>query len=308
MFIRYCPFVDGVPRDETCPFIQSCPLQMRADLYRVSPIDQKYALMGGAASPLGSPIEGEKPTPDRKGKSRRYKKGIIVWSPDTTAHAIWGPIYDKWSMMGGLSFFGYPLTDIIPSTVGSTAMFQNANIYYTATIGAREVHGAILERYKQLGEEKGILGFPETDETPTLDKEGRYNKFQQGYIYWSPRTGTGAWELYGPILKKYLDLGAEGSFLGYPIFGISKTSDGKGLFSNFQGGTIYFKPPYLGPYAIHSHIIPEYLKQGGTGGKLGFPIADEASILGEAGAGLATFEGGYITYNSLTGATTVFNQ
>ena len=54
---------------------------------------------------------------------------------------------------------------------------------------AFEVHGDIRKKYDVLGGPGGPLGLPLTDETATPDGVGRFNHFQGGSIYWTPRTG-----------------------------------------------------------------------------------------------------------------------
>jgi len=54
---------------------------------------------------------------------------------------------------------------------------------------AFEVHGDIRKKYDALGGPGGPLGLPLTDETATPDGVGRFNHFQGGSIYWTPRTG-----------------------------------------------------------------------------------------------------------------------
>lgn len=103
-----------------------------------------------------------------------------------------------------------------------------------------EVHGAIRDKWTELGGTESFLGYPLTDETVTPDGTGRYNHFQGGSIYWTSQTG--AHEVHGAIRDKWAKLGWEKSYLGYPISDEKSTSDGKGRYSEFQGGTLYWTP------------------------------------------------------------------
>lgn len=79
-----------------------------------------------------------------------------------------------------------------------------------------EVHGVIRARYLALGGEASILGYPTTDETAAPDGTGRYNHFQAGSIYWTPRTG--AHEVHGLIRDMWAAAGWERDpTLGYPL-------------------------------------------------------------------------------------------
>ena len=158
-------------------------------------------------------------------------------------YEVHGAIRDKWTELGGTeSFLGYPLTDetVTPDGTGRYNHFQGGSIYWTSKTGAHEVHGAIRDKWTELGWEKSFLGYPLTDETVTPDRTGRYNHFQGGSIYWTSKTG--AHEVHGAIRDKWAKLGWEKSYLGYPISDEKSTSDGKGRYSEFQGGTLYWTP------------------------------------------------------------------
>ena len=83
--------------------------------------------------------------------------------------------------------------------------------------------------------------YPVNDETATPgDGIGRYNHFQAGSIYWTP--ATGAHEVHGAIRKLWAGMGWERSFLGYPTSDELSTEDGLGRYSEFQHGSIYWRP------------------------------------------------------------------
>ncbi|WP_223595004.1 LGFP repeat-containing protein [Neobacillus bataviensis] len=307
MFRSYYPFVNDMSRGPTYPFIPSYPLiqlypiQMTADLYRVSPIDKKYAELDSKG--LGQPIGPEEPGPYPNGKFRRYQHGIITWSQETGAHRILGRIAKKWQEMKGSP--GYALSDQGFTALGQQAEFQYGNIYSSDLTGtANEVHGLILERYKQLGGTKGVLGLPISDETKTADGKGRFNNFVFGKILWSQETG--AWELRGPIWTKYSQLGEEKSILRYPVSGDIATPDGKGSYQQFQYGYIYYKTLALSAFEVHGLILKEYLKLGATTSKLGFPVSDEKDLPGVAGGKISNFENGDIIYDPVKGVSVYY--
>ena len=51
------------------------------------------------------------------------------------------------------------------------------------------VYGAIGQKYAALGRENGALGAAQSDEADA-PYGGRFNRFQNGYIYWHPETGA----------------------------------------------------------------------------------------------------------------------
>lgn len=145
-----------------------------------------------------------------------YEHGCIYWTPKNHAHEIHGEILHKWRTLGHVnSFLGFPISDVAPiSNGGSCSHFEGSSIYWSSAVGAHEVHGAIRQKWADLGWENGFLGYPISDELGTPDGIGRYNHFQHGSIYWTK--GTGAHEVHGLIRQKWIDLGWERSFLGYP--------------------------------------------------------------------------------------------
>src|SRR5690606_30198499 len=125
-----------------------------------------------------------------------------------------------------------------PDGAGRYNVFQGGSIYWHPSTGAFEVHGAIREKWAELGWEAGLLGYPLTDELKTPDGGGRFNHFQNGSIYWTPQTG--AHEVHGAIRDKWAETGWEAGPLGYPTTDESKTPDGVGRFNHFQNGSIYW--------------------------------------------------------------------
>jgi hypothetical protein len=80
---------------------------------------------------------------------------------------------------------------------------------------AFEVHGDIRAKYEALGGAAGPLGLPQTDETKTPDGVGRFNHFEGGSIYWTPRTGP--MMVRGTVRDRWAASGWERGPLGYPV-------------------------------------------------------------------------------------------
>jgi uncharacterized protein with LGFP repeats len=150
---------------------------------------------------------------------------------------VYGEIAKKWDSLGGIwGFLGLPLTDETgtPDGVGRFNHFQGGSIYWTPNTQAHEVHGLIRDKWASLGWEKSFLGYPLTDETKTPDGVGRYNHFQGGSIYWTPKTQ--AHEVHGYIRGEWANLNWERGALGYPTS--DEFQDGQFRRSNFQHGFI----------------------------------------------------------------------
>lgn len=151
-------------------------------------------------------------------------------------------IEEKHEALGGDSgWMGRPVqsTQECPDREGYFRRYANGMIYYHRKTGAHEVHGAILAKWSSMGFERSLLGYPITDEAGTPDGVGRFNRFQNGMIYWTP--GTQAHEIHGDILSKWSDLGYERCYLGYPVSDEVDFPDG-GRASFFQNGGIYWWP------------------------------------------------------------------
>lgn len=65
-------------------------------------------------------------------------------------------------------------------------MFEKGSVYWSPSTGAHEVHGAIRDKYKELGWERGF-GYPTSDEYDV--PEGKRSDFQHGSITWNRATG-----------------------------------------------------------------------------------------------------------------------
>lgn len=171
-----------------------------------------------------------------------------------------GAIREKWLLLGGADgILGAPLTslsDEIPTADGGCwadvdpgryVLFQGGAIYWSERTGAHAVTGVIYDKWKSVGAEKSSFGYPASDVLPTSDGRGRYMQFQcYSRIYWSSETS--AHKIGGLILKTWLGMGAEKSYLGYPIsdeipFTI-RTYDTleEGVYTKFQGGSLHWTP------------------------------------------------------------------
>jgi uncharacterized protein with LGFP repeats len=131
---------------------------------------------------------------------------------------------------GAFQFFGGPVGD--------------GAIYWSPGGGAWEVHGAILQRWREMGYERG-LGYPLTDERTTADGVGRFNHFfptvngmivnPRSTIYWHPDRFHGAHSVYGDIVVSWDNQGADRSQHGYP-YSEEFTSDGRSQNFNCPAG------------------------------------------------------------------------
>jgi uncharacterized protein with LGFP repeats len=258
-----------------------------------SPLDQKWQDVGGAGSYLGQPREPEYVNPDRVGRRRVYAGGSIYWTSGTRAHVIRGPIRDRWGQLGYENGpLGYPSTDELP-TPGLKGVYNHFrrggaenSIYWTSALGAHDVQGAIRDRWRSLGWESGIMGFPSTGENGTADGRGRYNHFARdgrttnGSIFFTGQKG--AWAIHGAIRDKWIASSAERGVLGFPIANTTICPDQIGYFSHFSSnlsfhtGSIYWTPQ-TGAHIVLGGILDLWRATGWETGPLGYPTTDEGA-------------------------------
>ena len=156
---------------------------------------------------LGYPTSEQRPTPVRfdnvAGQFQSFQRGGIYWTPRTGAHAVNGPIYDKWAQFGfesGRTLFwvsgdtlGYPVSDELPTNdfgqVGRFTAFEHGSVVWSPTGGAHVMAGDFLIAWGQQGYETGTCGFPTSDPSRlrelTLGHDYYRQEFQHCFIkYW----------------------------------------------------------------------------------------------------------------------------
>jgi uncharacterized protein with LGFP repeats len=142
-------------------------------------------------------------------------------------------------------------------------------------------------KYAQLGSSSGFLGSPTTAVTASTDGVGFFRSFNGGAIYWHP--ATGAHEVHGAIRVKWVELGAERGFLGYPVTDQTPGRDAqsRGAFNHFQRGSIFWHPSLIRGVNIGAAAAVGTSVAASTsgGGQPPSPVA--APLLREASVGMA---------------------
>ena len=224
---------------------------------------------------------------------------VIGWGSFAMGFQVYGEIGKKWETLGGPNgFLGSPLNDETgtPDGIGRYNHFQRGSIYWTPRSGAHEVHGAIRDKWANLGWERSFLGYPLTDEMDMGDRRGRYNNFQGGTIFWSPQTG--AHVIHGAIMPKWVSLSGSRGFLGYPMSDEMTAPDGHGHYVHFQGGSIYWTPE-SGAHEVHGAIRDKWAALGWERGALRYPTSDEFQ---DGIYRRSNFQHGYIRWSPQRGA------
>jgi uncharacterized protein with LGFP repeats len=159
-------------------------------------IAQKYYALKAEASFLGYPQSDETQRFDGFGRVNFFDNGAIYWRLSTGAFEVHGGISARFQALGGpQGVLGYPLSDEGDASdkTGRWNQFENGVIFWkdTNSLGAHEVHGAILTKWKSLGMQAGSLGYPVTNEMPIASPAGgRQSRFEHGTILWTAAGGA----------------------------------------------------------------------------------------------------------------------
>ena len=98
----------------------------------------KWAQLRGHRGFLGYPTTDETGTPDGRGRFNHFEHGSIYWTPQTGAHEVHGAILGLWASLGfERSRLRYPVTDELSEPGGRFSRFQDGEIHWTPTGGAR---------------------------------------------------------------------------------------------------------------------------------------------------------------------------
>ncbi|OBH89663.1 LGFP repeat-containing protein [Mycobacterium sp. E2733] len=267
-----------------------------------SPIgDAEAAMMaawekaGGDGSPLGARKGDVYPAGD--GFALDFDGGKMFFTPATGAKFVYGPILDKYEMLGGPagSDLGFPAINEVPGLAGPDSRVSTFSasdkpvIFWTPEHGAFVVRGAINAAWDKLGSSGGVLGVPIGDET--YNGEVSAQKFSGGQVSWNRQTKQFSTEppaladqLKGlqvaidPTAAINMAWRAAGGPNG-PL-GVKKGAQypigGDGIAQDFANGKVYFSPA-TGANAVESNILAKYESLGGPAGSdLGFPTANES--------------------------------
>jgi len=257
-------------------------------------ITAKYARTGGPASWLGNPASREVTGLRSGGAYQAFRGGSIYWSAAGGARTVGGAIRSKWAAAGAQNGrLGYPASDEGRGLTngGAYQSFLGGRIHWSRATGAHITRGGILAAWAASGYERGVLGYPTSDETGGLKDGGSYQTFQGGIIHWSP--ATGARITRGAIRTAWAGAGSEHGTLGYPT-GNEYAFSG-GAAQDFQGGTITWTAQ--SGARIVAGAIGAKFKAART---LGHAITNELST--GVGGRYQGFRTGYIIWHSATGA------
>ncbi len=232
------------------------------------------------------------------GASLAKPEAAMAATPDN------GAIANKYASSGGaagrLGAAITPLRCSLPQG-GCYQAYRHGSIYWSPNSGAYIALGGIAARWATFNRERGILGYPTSDENCTLANGGCMQNFQGGRIYWQSAAGANA--VYGGIGNRWDQSGAELGPLGYPISGENCTLISGGCVQTYQGGYIYWQSS-VGAHSIAGGIGSKWVQMGYERSPLGYPMTEE-SCSNEPRRCVQTFLGGTITWASGVGVSVV---
>jgi glucose/arabinose dehydrogenase len=261
-----------------------------------TPIEERYASDAAVRTALGAPTDVEQGNGSVRWRS--YANGRMYWSAATGAHTMLGPILTAYLRLNGHLALGLPTTDDTAGAGGGryNLLSGGRGYYWTQATGAHYVAGSLHTRYRALGADKSALGYPTTDQGKVTN--GYYNKFKNGVIY--VKNGQPAHNLSGAILARWTATGATTGRLHFPTSDIVRSTDGRGYYANFEGGSIYWSPG-TGAHSVTGGIRTRWRALNAERGYLGYPTSDELAV---SGGTRSNFQHGYITWNRATGKIT----
>ncbi|WP_225723559.1 MULTISPECIES: LGFP repeat-containing protein [Corynebacterium] len=192
-------------------------------------------------------------------------------------YKVCGAIREKYDQLGGpQSFLTWPKSDElgVPDGVGRRSEFVNGFIYWHPTTGAHPVTTHFSAVWARNGWEAGRMGYPVSDEYGLGDGVGRRQDFQRAHVFGSL---AGLASVEGRIFDRWVEIGAEGGPLGYPVADEAGTPDGQGRFSDFLGGKIYWTP-HTGAWEVTGLHLLEWANEGYEKGRYGYPVGPVGDI------------------------------
>ena len=174
--------------------------------------------------------------------------------------------------------------------------YENGNvIIYSPKYGAWENTGEIRKRFVELGSVDGVLGFPTGPVNCNIGHDGScVQSYENGVIIYSPKYG--AWEQYGEIRKKFIELGSVDGNLGFPVSEVVIDKDS--YSQKFENGVIV-KGSNGKYYSVFGGIFKKFSDDTSA---TGMPTMEANCNIGHTDACVQVFDNDVIIYSPESGA------
>ncbi len=217
---------------------------------------EAYQRNGGKQTlgdPLGLPhwlAGSDKPKNGVDMLIQKFPNSLIIWDKQghaSKAYVLYGPVLEKYQEQEIYRNLGPPIDDIKSwessfGTKGIYGSFKNG-VITSRTGQTLVVIGTICKKWKEENFIRGPLGFPLSDEKVVNSSvhTGWIQRFEGGSICCITKgeQADKIFEIQGPIAKTYNEMGAEASWLGFPISGTYKSISQNPFDQiDFEGGFI----------------------------------------------------------------------
>jgi uncharacterized protein with LGFP repeats len=259
-----------------------------------------WAAAGGAAR-LGLPSSAEAAVAGAAVQD--FGRGFtLVWSSGGT-RMVFGGIREAWLARGGArGVLGLPRNEesATPSGGGRYVEFTGGTVVWTASAGAVPLAGAIGDRWSAAGGLTSSLGLPVGVQRGTADGRGQFVAFGSGAGIYQTNGAGKAFLVRGGVGERWASMGGPAG-LGLPVTDETLLGTGAGVYQIYARGKIMWSAG-TGAHPVYGAIGAAYDGVGAEWSRLGLPTRGEYGI---PGGTRADFQGGQITWNGTTGATTV---
>jgi uncharacterized protein with LGFP repeats len=284
----------------------------------------KWSDLGGPGSPFGAQTSQVERLPFGNGSWATFEHGAIFDLAWGGVRVVEEPVWASVRGRTGSSptSIGYPLEERVALVEGDgwaqafghkrgSGVKELAVAVGIQALGTHVVTQPVLSKWRELGEQAGVLGYPSRDTRPAADPTSSYGYFSKlahgrlsyrGAIYANPVVGS-HW-LRGPIFETYLEERSEVGPLGYPSSDELHAGAPGATYNDFavvstagrvvSRGAIYSTVEF-GARPVYGSIYEKWVALGAQHGVLGFPRVAPRAVPGGRGT--------YETFSPLAGAT-----
>ena len=253
---------------------------------------------------VGLPLAGEQK--DENGiVYQQFEKGRIYWTAEKGAWIIMDHYVKRWTeLKGNKGLFNYPVANekCDLKDGGCYLEFKIGYMYWHPKHGAWDVSGGILDEWKKLDKENGVLGYPTSGEQK--DTNGLvYQQFENGRIYWTAEKGS--WRMEDHYVERWTELKGNKGIFNYPTSDEKCGLSSNGCYLSFSIGYMYWHPEY-GTWDVSGGVLTKWKELNKEKGALGYPTSGEQKD--ENGLVYQQFENGRIYWTAEKGAWVIMNH
>lgn len=218
-----------------------------------------------------------------------FTKGAVVWSKETGAYSVSGPMRTAYGTLGSIGgSLGWPISAQSCFASGACSQkFQTATLHVNADGRGSTMTESIATGFRDLLGLGTDLG--ESLGNTVTFSNGAVHPFSNGALASSERTGTFA--VTNPVRAPFNAAGGLQGTLGWPT--AQSESIASSTLQKFEGGAVVVTTK--GNFILDSKYQKAFDALGGVSGTLGLPITNEVVQSSGGGGSVQAFEGGALT-------------